>query len=733
MSVSFNPIGPWPLVVIVMIGVLAATWSAYAHRLRHSSRRARFAAVTLRFIAVCLCLLAALRPSLIIDEPKKQTAEVIFLADSSTSMLIKDEVGGKSRWDALQAALDEARSAAKDLGENLQAKFYRFDGTLREDNPEEPAAPDGRETALGSMLIEAANRSEGKPIAAIFVLADGASNTGLPPLTAADQLKARQIPIDTVGFGSESAGPESRDIAVRDLIVGPTVFVKNRTQARGSIAVRGFANEELDVEMLVEGERVASTKLKVKSNDEVVPLRDLYYVPDTAGEKRVTIKVTPKEGELVTANNETSSYLTVLSGGLGVLYLHGPNTFSWESKFAVRSLDAAPEIKTDLEVLRKPAGAAGSDLKTEKLDAGRYDVFVLEDVPASSLTPLQQRKLAERVEQGAGLIMLGGRNSFGAGGWRETPLARVLPVDVSPTDGEIMPENGIKVVPIASALDNYVLTIAPTRRESAELWNKLPAIVGANNFQKPKDGANVLAVSPDKQPLLIASDVGKGRTLAFAGETWVWARASDETLAAHRRFWRQLVLWLAHKENAGSSQIKLTLDQRRIAKGGKIEIGAVALDEKGQVIPDAALEAKIIPTDRPTAPEPIELFKQGGQSNATYYANGTPGEYRIEVTGTAAGKPLDSAAARFMVYQDDRELENPAANLGLLRQLSEISGGESLTPEKLADYLESLKKREFTDYITQTEHRIWDNWPFFLLFVAVLTLEWWLRKRLGWV
>ena len=38
-----------------------------------------------------------------------------------------------------------------------------------------------------------------------------------------------------------------------------------------------------------------------------------------------------------------------------------------------------------------------------------------------------------------------------------------------------------------------------------------------------------------------------------------------------------------------------------------------------------------------------------------------------------------------------------------------------------------------TEYVTQTEHRVWDNWPFLLIFTTLLMLEWWLRKRHGWV
>ncbi len=85
-----------------------------------------------------------------------------------------------------------------------------------------------------------------------------------------------------------------------------------------------------------------------------------------------------------------------------------------------------------------------------------------------------------------------------------------------------------------------------------------------------------------------------------------------------------------------------------------------------------------------------------------------------------------------MVYQDDRELENPAADLALLKQISEITGGAALPSEELGQHLKALSP-EASDYVFQSEHRLWDNWPFFLIFAALLTAEWALRKAKGWV
>jgi len=86
-----------------------------------------------------------------------------------------------------------------------------------------------------------------------------------------------------------------------------------------------------------------------------------------------------------------------------------------------------------------------------------------------------------------------------------------------------------------------------------------------------------------------------------------------------------------------------------------------------------------------------------------------------------------------LVYQDDRELENPSADLKLAREIAEITGGEPVNPEKLTGYLKGVDRSAYTEYVSPSEYKVWDNWPFLLIFTALLTLEWWLRKRHGWV
>jgi hypothetical protein len=748
-SVSFSPIGPWPLLVGAALVVLWLTLWAYSLRLKGTSGRWRYVALSLRLLALFLCLLAALRPSVLIKEKKRQGASIVFMLDDSTSMLIGDEVRGRTRWDVAKKTLEDAVKIAKNLSRDLDTRVYRFDSTVTEPKESEPKEgekaadePKGRETAIGTAMLEAQKRqsTSGKRIARLVMLSDFASNHGINPLEAARRLRVEGVPVITVGLGTENAGAAPRDVSLRDVITSPTVFVKNQVEVRGNLVAHGFANQRLDVELYVEGQAtpVAKTQVKVPELGENAAITGLKFIPQTPGDKLLTLKVAKQEGELLVTNNQISTFVSVLSGGLNVLYLRGPN-FSWEHKYLIRAIGRSPDIQVQDALLReRPSGDVGV-IDDAEFAPGRYNVYILGDISADFFTPRQQKLLADAVKGGAGLIMLGGRSSFGPGGWGETEVAEILPVEVHLGDKQLEPEGGIQFVPSTIGLSSYVLQVGASAADTERIWKSMHPIQGTNLFGQPKATAQILAsgADPNAEPLLISVEIGnRGRVLAYGGETWIWARATEEGRLAHLRFWRQVIFWLAHKENQSDNQVKLALDRRRLNVGERLELTATARDGKGAAIPGVRYSCKIEREGADPATVPVDMYTQGDEGRGTAYASeqlARPGVYSASVIATRDGQEIGRDTARFLVYQDDRELENPSADLKLAREIAEITSGEPVTPEKLGTYLKGTPQETFTLYVTPSEYRVWDNWPFLLLFTALLTMEWWVRKRHGWV
>ncbi len=102
----------------------------------------------------------------------------------------------------------------------------------------------------------------------------------------------------------------------------------------------------------------------------------------------------------------------------------------------VELVRALREKKLEVTTLVAPridgSGAVGGDpLPTDIAQLQPYDAVILANVPKDAFTESQHQLLEANVhDMGGGLIMLGGKESFGAGGWMNTPVEKALPVDM---------------------------------------------------------------------------------------------------------------------------------------------------------------------------------------------------------------------------------------------------------------------------------------------------------------
>ena len=168
--------------------------------------------------------------------------------------------------------------------------------------------------------------------------------------------------------------------------------------------------------------------------------------------------------------------------------------------------------------------------------------------------------------------MLGGFQTFGPGGYQETPLGGVLPVGMDrlerqqpdePLRADLHWPGPLQMKPTTAGLLHFALSLAADQRENEALWAKLPPLDGANKFHDLSPGAVVLADAGPDRPLLVAQQFGDGRVLCFAGDsTWRWWMRGYEPL--YKRFWRQIVLWLTRKDKAQQGGVWIRMPERQL-------------------------------------------------------------------------------------------------------------------------------------------------------------------------
>ncbi len=268
-----------------------------------------------------------------------------------------------------------------------------------------------------------------------------------------------------------------------------------------------------------------------------------------------------------------------------------------------------------------------------------------------------------------------------------------------------------------------------------QIWRGLaPLRNGANRLVPKSAGVNVLAMTAAQEPLLLGWDTGLNRVLALGvSDTWRWWTHGQA--ATHQRFWEQLLLWLARMENESDQPVWVRVNPRNFAPGDRVIATFGAQDEQKQPIPEARYTVEVVAPDGRTTLVPAQ--KVGAENIADFSGLTEPGDYQVLVTarlgegGTVYGAP---ARTRFIVDARDAELDNPAADPGLMAEIATITGAVPVPPENAGAFLEELLREGLETELTRyTQVNLWDGWPLLLLFVLMLATEWFLRKRRGMV
>ncbi len=160
-------------------------------------------------------------------------------------------------------------------------------------------------------------------------------------------------------------------------------------------------------------------------------------------------------------------------------------------------------------------------------DMMRYDAIVLQNVSSDLMNPTVQDRLARYVHDlGGGLVMTGGPDSFGAGGWANSPVEAVLPVTATIPSQTVMPSGALLIVMDRSG--SMGTPVGATGRSQLDLAGE--ASILAINTLFPQDLAGVVVfdssahwivrLEPNRDPQATASAI---RAMQAGGGTNIYS------------------------------------------------------------------------------------------------------------------------------------------------------------------------------------------------------------------
>ena len=740
---EFALAAPWPMLIAVAVGALGLVLAwAYGRARGKSTPRDRIVLTGVRVAILGLAGFALLRPTLLVSTAVPQKNAVAILIDDSRSMNIAD-VDGQTRAQVAQRLLGTRDSSlARALGERFQLRYYRF-SSAAEPVPDGSAMTfTGGRTHLSAALDRARQDLSTVPLAGLVVITDGADNSAsalAEPLLA---LKARNLPVYTIGVGSSRF---DRDIEITRVEIPHTALRGTAVVANVVVAQRGFAGRK--VKLLAEdaGRIVASQEVTLSGDGEESPVR-MRVVTSETGPRQLRFRIARENGELIADNNARDALVTVTDRAEKILYVEGEPRF--ELKFMRRAVSEDENLR--LVALQRTADNKFLRLGVEdslELVAGfpktreelfTYRAVILGSVEAAFFTLEQLRMLADFVgERGGGLLMLGGRHAFAEGGYAETPLADVMPVEVA-RSGEGGEEYfaELQISPTPAGAMHPATQLGTSEQASLDRWKTMPSLTAVNRVGPAKPGATALLVGRDttasgseRHVVLAHQRYGRGKVIAFpVQDSWLWQMHATIAVddVSHETFWRQMLRWLVSDV---PERITMTAPDH-VAPGEVVAVRAQVNNESFLAINGAAVRANVIGPDGAPIDVPFEwIVDKDGEYRGSFTAKDA-GLYRVSVSARV-GDSVITGSEDYVVARDiQQEMFGAAQRRSLLERVASETGGRYYTPQTAEGLARDMVYTSSGTTVTE-QLDLWDTPAMFIALLGLIATEWLLRRKRG--
>jgi uncharacterized membrane protein len=764
----------------VVLSILSAVF--YLNQEGHLGGRRMGVLLAMRIGALALLVPMLFEPVIrYIDRPKPEKP-LLFLIDTSGSMSFPDVQNGPTR---IQSVWQTLRPQLPKLREHFVPHFFTFSTDLHElKSPEALAGAqaDGKATDVVEAIARVLQKTN-RPDAEVVLISDGIDNVSA---NVVDAVRGSRRPIHTLSVGSPQAEPATlANIAVDNIEAGDDFVVGHASKVKATIKSTALANRVVDVK-LAELDKSGKVVGPITSSSLVLqPLPEgqavaLDYKPRSVGVVRLAVWVDPVAGERSTVDNRQEFQGLALDPRMKVLYVEGRARPEYKSLNRALASDPNIEVASLLRIQADRFAAAGSvdgepfkQMPNSLAQWKQFDVIILGDLDGSFLGKVQESAIEQAVLDGAGLLMIGGQNSFGPGGYQDTPIEKALPVFVGGLQAgqektQFVPEltaSGL-TSPIFEGLTDWF------GAEGKKAGKALPALRGNVVVPRPKSGAQVLLIhadrpGPDGKPqiVLAVQRYGKGRSAAFTADTtylWFLPMSGMGQESPYKTFWGQLVRWLAGEDvrnRQHGAGVEGLLNKNLYQLGESVRVRALVRDVKGDATRYAQVNLSLNkvaggeePGKKPGAPQAFPLAPSASRTGMYEVTIPTPakGQYEASITATKDGKELGTQTLKFSVIAPAEEMLKIAANPAMMTQIASATNGFSYPLAQLPTLVDELIRNDKTTATARQEVIPLDNWvrsgmaltgnvPHWdkkydlpmqgMLVIALLAGEWILRRR----
>ena len=454
---------PEPLIVLA-VAAAGAVWVAASVGQRSLS--ARLGELAAMAVALAGVVIAAARPVWIEEEGRQEPGRVAVLVDASRSMSVLED--GTPRSAAVARTLDHIR---REVGGPTVDLYHYGDDLIvgPTDTFEQPG------TDLEGALEALSERVAGEQLASVVIITDGLDRGLLRQRFLREEEPAPPSVPGPLTIFQTGEITEVQDISVRNVDSGGFAFIRSPFRISATLQGIGYSGRTVPVSLTRDGAPVMTRNTTFDAQGDAKVHFDV--VAEDAGRFAYAVTAPAYEGDAVPANNTMPVVVRVVRDRIRILQVAGAP--SWDVKFLRRFLVGDPSVQLVsffiLRTRRDPLHQYRDDelslisFPYERLfddDLWTFDVVIFQNFDYGpnffGRAPRLLANLERYVRDGGAFVMLGGDRSFGVGGYGDTSLSDVLPVEISSLDAKPIPPRSSPSSP----------TRAPATRSRASSQNR---------------------------------------------------------------------------------------------------------------------------------------------------------------------------------------------------------------------------------------------------------------------
>lgn len=681
----------------VVTGFGVAWWSYSGQKV---DGNLRYVLLALRGTVFSMLLVLLFDPSYSWYGEQLNRKKVILAVDNSASIAVQ-----KGKYEGAATARRVAERLHSKLEPLTQLKTVLFDASVTE-SASSSATFEGGQTDLANLLETV---SQDYDVASLVLLTDGISTVGKDPAYLTGTLG---FPVFAVALGDTG---KVDDVWIDEVEAPSDVFVNTEFSTTVYVGWNGFGGSSITV-TLKSGKRELSRKtVTIQPNQPRVPVRLTARTADK-GLQTYTVAIEPQAHEFTHSNNLRTFAVDVRNSRTRILHV---------------AYDIHPDVKVVREILSKDATfrvyplhitASGKLFGPEKIPtvADTFEVVVLHGIP--TVQQLAVFNPFSGIWKERPFVLLAGPASRfenaqqqewfpltyqGFPDWRPVQLSRLRSTNARH--------------PVVSNLDGDVTRFPP-----------LLGMVRKADFKSgsmPLFNASHLGVDSDAPALVVRQHGFRRSALLTAYGFNQWYVSTD---AVSRTFattlFSNLIQWAA--ADPGGSKSVIRPIKPVFTPREDVLFEADIRNDSGAPEDNAGITLQLAESDLGTF-----TFKK---DRAGVYTLNTgklkPGAYSYRAKVSIQGTTEETITGQFDVAEQNVETANLIRNQAFLRNLTAKTGGalyEAAEVDALLEAMESRKLLEPSKVWVERQLLFRTTWWWFAIIVALLALEWLLRKRVA--